>query len=984
MLGTLTAHDGVADRPVQGPKARTLLAVLLLNADRPVSLDRLLDALWGDRPPATAEASLRNLVSRLRRTLGDEDGQRLRSTPSGYQLSLTDDELDTRQFEAAIRRARSAHEAGDLSAVLAETATALGLWRGEPLADLPEAAGGGAAAEQWRESRLQALEWRFDAELGLGRPHAPLPELTRLVREHPLREVFHAQLMLALHLTGSRARALEVHQRLRTALIEELGIEPGPTVRAAHQRILAEPPTEPSNPAEQAEQSAEAAEAAKAATEAPPAPAATLSADRPRPSQLPLVSPYFVGRQEQLATLRDALTDTSEQPAIVVVSGLAGVGKSALAVRCATDLRGEFPDGQLFLNLRGATPGLTPLTAHAALTALLPALDAARGGVPEDTDGAAALLRTALAGTRTLLVLDDAADLAQVRPLLPTAPGCAVLVTSRSPMHALDHALHLRLDVLSEHDGIALVERAAGRTSADRSVVAIERTDLARLVRLCGRHPLALRIAGARLAARRTLPVRHLVGRLEEHEDRLDELELDDLSIRRSLALTYDSLRGSARRPDVRAAAALAAIGTLDLPDYSAPLLAAVLRITPAQAATALDRLVEVALLDEPRPDRYAPHDLVRDYARELVPDPADRTGHVRAALDWYRSLTVRMAFALDPGSALTRELPPVAPADQLDHEGALAAGDAEFGNLLLLVEQLTATNWATSAEVSPLARALFPYLRVRPHADALRMNGIVQRLAVRDGDLAAQAYALNSMAHAHYSAGRNVPALELLDACLAVAEDPDFRRRALGHRGLVLSDMRRVEEAMASLQEVLDLAVRAGDDRDQASALVALGNLVEAEDPHLAIAYHHRAIDAANRCGFEYATVAALCNIGFAHLRLDDPAEALRHFEQTTGSSLRIASWQINTEVWRGRAEALRRLGRLNDALTVVRQLLDQAAPLQDALVTGTFQHTHGLILRDLGRPAEARAAWRSALERLSTADHPVVGELRDLLATG
>ncbi|MFB7947682.1 BTAD domain-containing putative transcriptional regulator [Kitasatospora phosalacinea] len=953
MLGTLTAHDGTAACRIRGPKTRTLLAVLLLNANRPVSLDRLTDALWGETAPATAEASLRNLVARLRKSLADEDGERLHATPSGYRLAVAEHELDTLRFEAAVRRARAAHEADDLPAVLAETAAALGLWRGEPLADLPEALAADAVCEQWRESRLQALEWRFEAELRQGRPHVVIPELTRLVGELPLREAFHAQLMRALHATGDRARALTVHQRLRTALVEELGVEPGPVVQEAHRQVLAERP-------------------------AAPAPAA--AADRPRPSQLPAPAAHFVGRQEQLDALRRTLLADSDRPAVAVVSGMAGIGKSALAVRCADALRTDFPDGQLFLNLRGATPGLPPLRAHAALTALLQGLGVPPGTVPADADSAAALLRTTLTGTRTLLVLDDAADTAQVRPLLPAAPGCAVLVTSRSPMHTLDPALHLRLDPLSEHDGIALVERTAGRATADRSVVAIEQADLARLVRLCGRLPLALRIVGARLATRRTLPVRGLVGRLEEHEDRLDELELDDLSIRQSLALTYDSLRASTRRPDLRAADALAAIGAIDLPDYSAPLLATVLRITPAQAGAALDRLVEVALLDEPRPDRYSPHDLVRDYARELVPDPE---AHVRAALEWYFSLASRTAQALDPDVYGSSQLPPVDAADQLDEDEALALSDAEFDNMLALVEQLADTSWATADDLSPLVRALMPYLRIYERTGSFRMNELVHHLSLRDGNRTAQAFALNGMAHAHYLAGRNLLALELLDQCLPLTDGPQ-RGRMQSNRGMLLANLGRTEEAARCLEEALAQSVRDEDIRSEAIALSALGNLVEDEDPRLALDHHRRSVEIGQRCGFGFAVYTGLVNMGFAHLRLDDPAEALRHFVLAAETHQSVTTQDPNIEGWRGRAEALRRLGRPEEALAIIHDLLARTASQQNHVSTGMIEQTYGLVLRDLSRPAEARAVWESTLSRFRTADHKVVAELRELLATG
>ncbi|MFJ5230698.1 BTAD domain-containing putative transcriptional regulator [Kitasatospora sp. NPDC088391] len=969
LLGSLTVHDGGRDLPVRGPLARTLLAVLLLNADRPVPLDALTDALWGAHAPATAEASLRNLVSRLRRTLDDERGDRLRATPAGYRLHLTDDELDTRLFDAAIHRARTARHQHDHATVRAETATALGLWRDDPLTGLAELAHRTPQCAQWREHRLQALEWRHDAELALGNPQVLIPDLTALTAEHPLRETFHLQLIRALDAAGHRARALIAYQRLRTTLREELGAEPGPAARELHRTLLAEP--------------GPAAAPAPASTPAPaPAPAAPA---RPAPSQLPTPAAHFIGRDTQLAHLLDALTAPADRPAVAVVSGMAGVGKSALAVRTAHRLRDAFPDGQLFLNLHGATPGLTPLTPLAALTTLLRALGTAPGTVPDDPGAAAALLRGALAGTRTLLVLDDAAGLAQVRPLLPATPGCAVLVTSRSPLPALDAALHLRLDTLTERESIALVERAAGRATADRTVLSLEQNDLARLVHLCGRLPLALRIAAARLAARRHLPVRGLADRLTDPRDRLDELELDDLSIRRSLALSHESLRASPRATDRRAADALLAIGALDLPAYSAPQLAAVLDLTPARAATALERLTEAALLDEIRPDHYAPHDLVRDYAREL-PDPEQRHRLTRTALGWYRDLGIRISHALDPTQHTARLLlPPPADGEPLDRDGALALGNEECENLVVLVEQFAEEPWA-AAELSTLVRGFFTYLRTRGRvAETVRLNEIVLRVARRAGDPTAEGYALGDLAGTKFATDRYEDALTLITDALAVwrqVGNPERERNALNNRGLLLSHLGRTEEAGAALEEALELGVRAGDHRGQAVVLSALGNLVEAESPHRAIAYHRRSIEAGRRCDHPDTQMAGLTNIGFAHLKLGDPVAALHHFDLATAVPNGNVAWIIELETWRGRIEALRRLRRLDEALDSSRRMLDRVAADQDGHGTGMIEHAHGLVLRDLGRHAEALAVWHTALTRLTGSDHPVVAELRALLA--
>lgn len=333
----------------------------------------------------------------------------------------------------------------------------------------------------------------------------------------------------------------------------------------------------------------------------------------PRPAQLPPPPANFTGRAETLPALHDTLAPLSADPGaqpLAVITGMAGVGKSALALHAAHALRNRFPDGQLYVNLHGATPGMTPLTSGQALHALLRDLGAEPRHIPEHPDTASALLRSLLAPTRTLMVLDDAENAAQVRPLLPAGTGCAVIVTSRSPLTALDGARRFPLTPLSGEDSAALLRAVSGRDGLDAAHP---------LVELTGRLPLALRIVAARLAARRALAPDVLAGQLAATEGRLQHLEYDDLSVRRSLAVAHDALAASDRETDRDAARTLHHIGTLDLPAYGAPLLARLADTDERRAAAALDRLVDVALLEETSYGRYAPHDLVRDFARELA-----------------------------------------------------------------------------------------------------------------------------------------------------------------------------------------------------------------------------------------------------------------------------------------------------------------------------------------------------------------------------
>ncbi|MFJ6856762.1 AfsR/SARP family transcriptional regulator [Streptomyces werraensis] len=575
-------HGDTPVLPVTSPKLRTLLAVLLLDAGRVVSVEVLKDALWGGAPPVSALPSLHNHVARLRRLL-DEPG-RLLTVPTGYVLRVDDGELDVQVFDAHVAAARTARAEGDWERVRRECRAALGLWRGSPLGGPAPEVGGYALARRLEEARLLLHEWRYDAELALGDDGLAdlVPELSALAAEHPLREAYHRQLMLALHRTGRQAEALVVHRDLRARLADELGVEPGRPVREAHVEVLRGSGTRD-------------------------------GASRwVRPAQLPPAPAPFVGRADVRESIARALSGTDAAGA-VVVSGTAGVGKSALALHVAHGLQERFSGGQLHLNLRGTEPGSTPLTVEEALASLLRDLGVPSEDVPQHRDAASALLRSLLAPTRTLLVLDDAASAAQVRALLPAGPGCGVVVTSRSPLTALDGAARFPLRPLSDEESAALLRAASGRDGI---------TARHPLVALTGRLPLALRVVAARLAARRALTPDDLAVQLASADSRLDLLDYDDLGVRRSLDAAFDTLTASERRSDQDAALVLRLIGALGLPFCDAPSLARLTGVDEARAEAALERLADVALLEETAYGRFEPYDLVRDYARERAAEP--------------------------------------------------------------------------------------------------------------------------------------------------------------------------------------------------------------------------------------------------------------------------------------------------------------------------------------------------------------------------
>ncbi|MER6224653.1 BTAD domain-containing putative transcriptional regulator [Streptomyces sp900105755] len=1055
LLGPPVLYDAADVRPIGSPKVRALLAALLLEAGRVVSVESLREALWGGAPPVSARASLHNHVTRLRRLL--DDPERLRAVPPGYLLRVDDGELDVDVFEVRVSQARAAHGRREWDRVLRACADALALWRGSPLGGLPAELGGYAFVQRLEEARLLLLEWRYDAELALGGPRlgGVVPELAALVAEYPLREAYHRQLMLALHRGGRQAEALAVHRDLRNRLREELGIEPGPAVRRAHVEVLrgsgvvggelthegasgggpdagalrpvAQFPAPLDGASPDRRPDADAADPNQPLGRDPDQPmgggpdqpreSGSTRDDSPslRPAQLPPPPAHFTGRTATREGLTLALTrPPAAAPVLVVLSGMAGVGKSALALHVAHQLRDRFPDGQLYVNLHGATPGMPPLTPGQALAALLRDLGADPRHIPEHPDAAAALLRSLLAPTHTLLLLDDAANAAQVRPLLPGGPGCAVIVTSRSPLAALDGARRFPLGPLTGEDSAALLRAVSGRAEIDAGHP---------LVGLTGRLPLALRVVAARLAARGALTPEVLAGQLAATEDRLRHLEYDDLSVRRSLAVAHDALAGSDRVPDRDAAHVLRHLGALDLPTYGAPLVARLTGTDERRAEAALDRLVEVALLEETAYGRYTPHDLVRDFARELADGSdgsdgtdgsgraggadgvhgADRTEAALTALRWFAAVAERALLAiLEPGRDQgDRRRPTTAqPPEHQQYAAALpsfecaehafAWGDTELENIVALVERYADTADARiSAYLSTLVRLLYPYVLRSGRVAEMEVLGTAALAAARRlGDEPAEAYALGDLAGLRFLTGRQREALALTDGALALWRRlgmVSWIRRALNNRGLLLEGLGRYDESGEALRQSLDYSRQLNDPYGEAVTHSHLGNLYEHTDPRAAIEQHRRSLAIGDAIGAVILQHSAHCNIGYAQLRLGEPAAATGHFEE----SLRIlgghGDWHGESQTRLGLVRALRALGRTARAHHECAELLRRADARADRYSGGLARHQLGLLLREQGRTEEAQGVWREALTALDGTDEPdVLAELRTLLASG
>ncbi|MEU9690575.1 AfsR/SARP family transcriptional regulator [Amycolatopsis japonica] len=627
------------------PKQRALLAVLLINANRVVSADQLMAELWGERPPPSAAGLLAGYVWRLRNGLGDPGGRMLSTRAPGYRLVLPAGATDVDEYEKLVTAGRKSLAEGDLPAAVAALTEGLGMWRGTPMADVAMVPSVLAESARLEEARLAVVEARIEAEIGLGGHETLLPELKLMISQFPLRERLHAQLMIALYRSGQQAEALGAYRDLRGLLVEELGVEPSKPLRELQGRILRDDPL---------------------LLETPRRTTPATAILRPAvPRTLPPDVPAFIGRERELAWITGRLASGEQRCA---VHGMAGTGKTALAVHAAHRMTGSFPDGQVYLGL-GASAAHGPASPVDAVGRLLAALGVPAADIPPEEERAGALLRTVLADRRVVLVLDDVADSAQIRHLLPTAPGCAVILTSRPASTAVDGAGLLRLGRLPATAATALIRRYAGAARVDADLAAT-----VRLAGLCDHLPLALRAAATRLARRPEWTVGEFVSRLTDPGRRLDQLTCDGLNVHAALRAGVRLLRHSADPLPTRV---LGRLGVLDLPVVSTAVLAAALDIPVASAESAAERLVDAGLVETLRMDRYRVPGLVRLFALgEYVTADEERAathrvlgyyeGAVRdqlsrlaanrgAGLAWYREecLTLRALAARASGTEL-------------------------------------------------------------------------------------------------------------------------------------------------------------------------------------------------------------------------------------------------------------------------------------------------------------------------------------------
>ncbi|TJZ57273.1 tetratricopeptide repeat protein [Streptomyces piniterrae] len=609
VLGPLQAWRDDEQLELGPVRQQALLASLLLRPNRTVSRQQLLDGVWGSEQPGTGAKVIPVYVHQLRRRLGaggEATGDSLIVTDrGGYRFVPRNVRVDVARLEETVAEARSARESGDLDAAVDAWSTALELFRGDPLAGIP---GPFAQGERLRltERRLALAQDKLACQLRLGRHIEALGELSALTATHPYHEALAALLMRALYLGDRQSDALDVFAEVRGRLVREQGAEPGSELRRVHEAVLRGDDAfllgsavRPHRPTDQR-------------------PAAARRKRRVR-NELPADVGNFTGRDRELELL---LAPADDQVVTVrAVDGMAGVGKTALAVRAARALLEQCPDGCLFVDLHGHREGRETAVAQRVLRRLLRAVGADEGDESEDLDELAASWRTATASLRLLLVLDDVSGAEQVRPLLPAGAGSMVLVTSRQRLPGLDVDRRISLAPLDIDQAVGLLTRIVGGEGSDD-----ERAAVRELARLCDQLPLALRIVGARIQNRPLWAVERMAARLADDERRLGELTVEDRSVEAAFQVSYDQLPAAERR-------AFRALGLSPTVELDRLTLAAMLDRTPSEAQRALDSLADTSLVQQVAADRYRMHDLVAVYARRVAGAYPDEVATSRAGV---------------------------------------------------------------------------------------------------------------------------------------------------------------------------------------------------------------------------------------------------------------------------------------------------------------------------------------------------------------
>jgi len=955
LLGPITVrHCGMAVSIAHG-KQRSVLASLLLRAGHMVSLGEIAEALWGPGPPLSADVSIRNYVRRLRHTLPDGGPERILTRPGGYLIRVDPDELDLTRFERLTADAQAATRAGMWEAAAVHATAALALWNGEALADVPSEVLTAREVPRLAEMRLQATETRISADIHLGRQSDVIAELQRLVVVHPLREHLHALFMFALYESGRQADALAAYQHARRMLIEELGTEPGRELRDLHRQILEGTASRSGNWDTRAMATARPDRGRSG-------PRQTSTANGLVPRQLPAAGLHFVGRHREISAFMgmvDAACHAPErsgagsQPQLIscaipimAITGTAGVGKTALALRLAHLVADRFTDGQLYLDLRGFDPALDPLPAEAAIRSFLDGLRVPPDQIPAGLDAQAGLYRSMLAGRRMLIVLDNAASVSQIRPLLPGGGRCLVVVTSRrqlTPLAAAEGAHILTLDVLTAADARELLATRLGRTR-----LATDPAAAAELITECARLPMALSIVAARAESRPAFPLAAIASELRDARRRLDALDGDEASTdaRAVFSWSYEKLPADAAR-------VFRLLGLHPGPDITEAAAASLSGIPRRHAGRVLRHLAANCLLTEHIPGRFAFHDLLRVYAAEkaaATDDKEQQKAATRRAVDHYLQ-SARAAdqamYPVRPPIAFPSPLPGTDQETFADHAQALVWFDLEHHVLLAVLGLSAAQGLHGHAWRLPWTMETFFYRRAH-WGDWASTQEVALAAARRIGDRDGQAHAHRGIANAHIEAGAHAVAGQHLRRALRLREE--------------------LADVVGQARIHLDLARSAG-----------------LQDKHCEYLAHARwGLELSRSAHDTWGEGNGLAEVAWAHAMLGNYKEAIAHGQDALRLYRQISYRSQEGQVWDTIGYAHHHLGDHARAAACYRraiQILDEYDYRHVKAVTLIWA---GEAYRDAGDTQAAAEAWRQALAIIEQADHPdatkALAHLRDL----
>ncbi|NML48989.1 tetratricopeptide repeat protein [Streptomyces sp. R302] len=953
ILGPVEAVAPGSDAPGLAPRHRAVLAYLLLHAGVAVSTDRLIDAMWGPLPPDSARAQIQTTIAAIRRMLRASGNDRMLVTrPAGYVITPGPGQLDLDEFTGLVAKASAG--SGDPGETADRMRAALALWRGEPLAGITAHYVQGARG-RLDGQRLTAVERLAEVELSLGRHEDVIDELSAHLAAHPLRERLCCHLMLALHRAGRQADALDVARTFRSNLAEEQGLDPGHAFGKLEQDILRD-----------------------AADLRPPdaAPA------KPQGSNfLPFDVPDFTGREGELDGLtRKWAGNDGGVVTISAIDGMAGVGKTALAVHVGHRLAAHFPDGQLFVDLQAHTAGQLPLDSGAALEVLLGQLGVPAQQIPASVAERAALWRSELSGRRVLAVLDNALGIDQIRPLLPGSSSPALLlVTSRRRLTDLDGAHALSMDVLPAADAVELFAAIVGERAAAEPLAVLD------VLQLCGFLPLAVRIAAARLHHRPRWTVAHLAGRLRDQRRRLAELATSERGVAAAFTLSYQQLT-----PDQQRMFRL--LGLQPGRDIGPEAAAALTGLPLDEAETLLEDLLDAHVLTQHQLGRYTFHDLLREHAlaTAAAEEPSDARSEALGRLfhHYLHTASTAVDHLYPEGRNRRPRIPaPDEPArPPQDEAEAITWLDGERANLMATGQYAADHDW--HSHTGRLAATLHRYLLGHGHqADALALNGLALRAARLCGDTAAEARTLIDRGQVYFWwHGAYEQAAEHFRNALDLARetgDQGVAASALAALGTVATRRRAYDRAHEHCAQALALFQELGDRGGEARCLTDLGIVHERqgryEDAH---EHHRKALHVYRETGSRIGETVVLNNIGLLCQQQARYDEARRHHGEALDLSRRFDFPGDEAESLNALAEASRSLGDLARAVTEFDSALTLAREFsylpEQARAHNGLAHVH----RDLGRTDLAHDHARQALDLYTALAVPEAEEVRTFLA--